>query len=329
MWRIGIMSFAHVHAGAYASALNALPHAELGAIWDDNARRGRRAAREFGAPFKQKLETFFAADLDGVIVCSENVHHREHVEQAAAAGLWVLCEKPLAPAAADAQAMIRACRKAGVGLGVAFPCRFVPPIQQAQADLMAGTYGNVLAVSATNHGSFPGGWFADDALAGGGAVMDHTVHVADVLRWILGREFTRVYCEAGNQLHKKRIDTDDLGVLQLEMEGGVQVSHIGSWSRPESFPTWGDVTLEIVCEGGVVSVDAFNQKVHRFSDRDGRVAWVPFGSDANRALVNDFVRAIEERRDPLASGEDGLRATQVTVAAYESWRAGKPVRIKK
>src|SRR5438094_400261 len=111
------------------------------------------------------------------------------------------------------------------------------------AELMAiadGAIGEVLAVKGTNHGSLPPGWLTDPALAGGGAVMDHTVHVADLLRWILEREFVSVYAEIDTLLHPG-LPVDDCGTLLLEMEGGVFASLDPSWSRPRTFPTWGDV----------------------------------------------------------------------------------------
>jgi len=194
MINIGIMSFAHMHANSYAACLNILPDAALAAIWDDNPKRGRAMAKTFGAPFIADRDAFLESDLDGVIITSENLKHRAMVEAAAAAYKWILCEKPLAPNVRDAKAMVAACKKARVGLGTAFPCRYALPLVEAKNLLDSGTYGEVYAVACTNHGQAPGGWFADEEQSGGGATMDHTVHVADLLRWMLGREFTRVYC---------------------------------------------------------------------------------------------------------------------------------------
>lgn len=327
MVNIGIMSFAHMHADSYAACLNALPDACLAAVWDDNARRGRARAKTFKTRFINKLDAFLASDLDGVIITSENVKHRAMAEAAAAAGKWILCEKPLAPTVEDARDIVMACKKAKVGLGTAFPCRYALPLIEAKAKLDSGEYGAVYAVACTNHGQAPGGWFADEELSGGGATMDHTVHVADLLRWMLGKEFTRVHCELGNQLHKKTLKTDDLGSLNLEMEGGIQVGHLASWSRPVSYPTWGDVTLEIICEGGVINVDAFNQKLTVYDDKAKRVNWAPWGDNPDLGLIRDFVEAVRDKREPAVTGIDGLRATEVTSAAYTSFRTGTAVKI--
>ncbi len=324
--KLGIMSFAHMHGYSYAACLNALPNATLSAVWDDDAQRGRAAAKQFDTSFVKSLDTFLASDLDGVIICSENVKHRAMVEAAAAAGKWILCEKPLATTVADAKAMIQACKRASVGLGTAFPCRYVEPLQTLHAQVQQGEIGRIRAAACTNNGQFPGGWFANPELSGGGAVMDHTVHVADLLRWITGKEFIKVYCSLGRHFHDD-IDTDDVGSLQLEMEGGIIVSHVASWNRPRGFPTWGDVTMEVVGTKGITNVDAFNQKLSVYHEEPVKTDWVGWGNDANLALVQDFVNAIAEQRGPSITGEDGLRAVEVAIAAYRSARTGKVITI--
>jgi predicted dehydrogenase len=321
------MSFAHMHAYSYAHCLGLLPEARLAAIWDDDPKRGVAAAAQFNTKFIADQDRFLDADLDGVIITSENARHRAMAEKAAAAGKWILCEKPLAACVADARAIVAACKKARVGLGTAFPCRYVPALKNAHDRIQSGEFGEILAASCTNHGQFPGGWFTDDALAGGGATMDHTVHVADLLRWILGREFTKVYCELGDQFHGGLTGTDDLGSMHLEMEGGIQVSHVASWSRPRSFPTWGDVTIEFIGTQGVLNVDAFNQKLDVYNDSKMRTEWAFWGDNPDLGLVQDFVQAVDQRRAPGVTGLDGLRAVEVTAAAYKSVKARRMVKV--
>lgn len=321
MARIGIISFAHMHAYSYADSLKQAG-AEFVGVWDDNAKRGREAAERFGVKWYSRLDGLLKSDIDAVVVASENVKHREHVEAAARAGKWILCEKPLAPTVADAKAMVAACKKAGVGLGTAFPVRYCPPVMEAKEKIASGAMGKVLAASCTNNGSFPGGWFADPKLSGGGAVMDHTVHVVDVLRWIFGTEFTKVYCKSGTLVHSD-LKVDDTGSLHLETEDGIIVSHIASWNRATSFPTWGDVTLELICENGVIAVDAFNQKVNVYNNERMKAEWAYWGSNPDLGLVRDFVASVDERREPSITGVDGLRAVEVTVAALKSAKTGR------
>ena len=326
MVRVGMMSFAHMHAYSYAACLNELHEAEFVALWDDSPKRGRECAKQFRTSFVGDLDKFLALDMEAVIITAENVHHRELTERAAGAGKWILCEKPLATTIEDAKAMVAACKKAKVGLGTAFPCRYSPPLMEVQRLIASGEYGAVYAANCTNNGQFPGGWFADPELAGGGATMDHTVHVADLLRWITGKEFTKVYCEMGRQIHPK-IKTDDCGSLHLEMQDGIAVSHVASWNRAKSFPTWGDVTLEIIAEKGVIRVDAFNQKINVYNDDTLKAEWAYWGANPDLGLVKDFIAAVDQQRPPSITGVDGLRAVEVTVAAYKSVQSGKMVRV--
>src|SRR5689334_24449335 len=167
--RVGIASFAHVHAPAYARALSQIAGATIAGIWDDDVARGSSAAAEHGAHFYARLDDLLAA-VDTLIVTAENTRHHQLVLAAAAAGVHVLCEKPLATSAADGEAMIRACAAAGVRLGTAFPARYSDPVRQLRAAIQAGALGETLMIRATNRGAYPGGWFGDPTLAGGGAI---------------------------------------------------------------------------------------------------------------------------------------------------------------
>jgi len=321
--RVAILSFAHMHAWSYAAALQRAAGAELAAIWDDDAARGRAAAIRFSCAFEPDLDVLLRSDIGAVIITAENAHHEELAIRAAAAGKHILCEKPIATTVAGAEAMIAAAREAGVQLMVAFPCRYSPPVMRMKQALERGEIGEVLAIRGTNHGRMPGGWFTDRELAGGGAVMDHTVHVADLIRWFLGREFTSVFAEVGTRFHDLRVD--DCGMLAMEMEGGVFVTLDPSWSRPAAYPTWGDVTMEIVGTLGTMSLDAFSQNLNVYNNDDRVAAWVPYGADMDEGLVADFIRCATANVTPPITGEDGLRAMEVALLAYESARRGEPV----
>jgi UDP-N-acetylglucosamine 3-dehydrogenase len=217
--RIGIISFAHMHAYSYAHAVHQIEGVELVGIADDNEQRGQKYAEEFHTLYYTDYHDLLMQDIDAVIVTSENVKHREHVIAAAKAGKHVLCEKPLATNKEDGQAMIHTCQEHGVILQTAFPVRFHPSVKRAKALIDEGKIGRILAIKGTNHGQNPGGWFVDAALSGGGAVFDHTVHVVDLMRWFMGAEVKEVYAEIGNLIWDTPID--DCGLLSLEFDNGV------------------------------------------------------------------------------------------------------------
>jgi len=325
MVKLGIMSFAHMHAGGYASACREIPNAELVGIADDDAARGRQMAERFQTRYFDSYDELLEQDIAGVIVTPENVRHRELTVLAAQAGKHVMCEKPLAPTAADCRAMIEVCRRSGVKLQTAFPCRYSPAMQRAKQAIESGQTGRILAIKGTNHGMCPGGWFIDRKLSGGGAVMDHTVHVVDLMRWVLKSEVSEVYAETSNLMFHQ--DFEDIGILTLQFKDGTFATIDSSWSRPKSFPFWGDVTMEIVGTDGVISLDLFDQKIDVYSDATMRVSWNYWGSSPDLGLVAAFVRSIEQDSPVEVSGEDGLAATEVVEAAYRSAETGEPVGI--
>ena len=321
MTRIGLLSAAHLHVDAYAHHLTRLPGVEVSGLWDDDDARRAKKAAEYGVPEKPTVEALLDS-CDAVVICSENVNHEPLTLAAARAGKHVLCEKPLATTPDRALAMVRACEDANVQLFTAFPCRFSPAFGQLKATVDAGELGEVLAVRATNQGVCPGGWFIEKELSGGGAVMDHTVHVTDLLRVLLADEVKDVFCESGNNLLHG--DFDDTGVLTFTFEKSVFATLDASWSRPKIFPTWGNVTMAVIGTKGVIEMDMFAQESALYSDRAGRVAYQGWGSDIDRGLVGAFLAALRGEETRLATGIDGLRAVEVVDAAYRSAASHQP-----
>jgi predicted dehydrogenase len=322
--RVGLLSFAHVHAPGLASTLGALETVDFVGIHDDDQERGRAAAGAHATRWHPTLEGLLDAS-EAIVVASTNADHRRYTELAAKAGVHVLCEKPLATTVADAKAMIDACRAARVQLGTALPVRSSPAVMALKDAIAAGALGRIRAVRATNPGQYPGLWFGDKRQAGGGAAMDHTVHAADAIRWLLGDEFARVQAELGSFIYG--LDVEDCGVLTCDLAGGGFASIDCSWSRPQTFPTWGGVTLHVVGERATVDIDVFRQALTHYDDATGRARLVGWGDDLTARMVAGFVEAILAGRPVPIDGVDGLRALEVVIAAYRSSELGRPVAI--
>ena len=325
--RLGLFSFAHMHAASYLHFLAPMAGVTLAGIYDDNPERGQQFSSRCGIPYFEQPGSLLDEDLDGVVICSENAAHAPLVLQSAGRVRAILCEKPIATTAADGLAMVERCRETGTKLQIAFPMRYSPPVIELKQRLDTGLLGEIYSVKCTNHGSMPGGWFADPALAGGGAVLDHTVHVIDLLRWLWDTEVEEVYAEVGYELLHPGLGIDDVGLLSFRLANGVFGTLDTSWSRPPSYPTWGDVKLDVLGEKGLISVDAFEQNLQVSSDEAGKTSWVNWGSSGDEGLVADFVAMIHEDREPFISGEDGQAALEVALAAYESARRAEPVRL--
>lgn len=328
--RIGIMSFAHHHAEAYIHNLRLVDGVELTGIADDDQERGLSYADRFNTHLFPNYQALLDDKPDGVIVCSENVKHRPLVELAARAGAHVMCEKPLATTLEDAQAMIETCRQEKVILMTAFPMRFSTPVMQVKEQLDDGALGKVYCFNTTNQGRMPiheRRWFVDKELAGGGSVMDHTVHLADVLRWYLDSEVTEVFAFTNRILHAGKVDVETGGLIILTVADGTFASIDCSWSKPFNYPTWGGLTMELISERGLTVVDAFSQNLTMYQQDPAAHTWTYWGSDADRGMVQEFVDAIRQQRPARVSGEDGYKALEISLAAYESAASGQVVSL--
>jgi predicted dehydrogenase len=332
MIKIGILSFAHHHGEAYISNLRRMQDVELlGVADDDPTTRGEKIAGQNEARFFRSYEALLEARPDGVIICTENNRHRPLVEMAAAHRIHVLCEKPISTTLEDAQAIVDACDKAGVLLMTAFPMRFSAPLLEIKTRLEYGDFGDIYCFNATNQGELPTkyrAWFVDPELAGGGAIMDHTVHLVDLMRWFTGSEVETIYARSNRIFHADEVEVETGALEMLTFENGVFATIDASWSRPQYWPTWGGLTFEMVTQRGAVIVDAFRQNLNVYRDDWQRSNWAYWGSDMNQAMVGDFAAAIRENRPPRVTGMDGLRALEATLAAYESVRTGQTVHIK-
>lgn len=333
--RIGVLSFAHLHAVSYVRCLQMLGVEVLTSDPDHTNRPpsepgGPSLAADLGVPYAHSYADVVSWQPDGVVVCAENALHRGLVELAAGAGAHVLCEKPLATTLDDAQAMIDACAVAGVNLMTAFPVRFAPAFGALQQAVKDGSLGSVLAVTGTNNGRIPldqRAWFVDPRLAGGGSLMDHTVHVADLLDALLSpARASRVYAATNRVLHHDLVAVETAGLVSIGYDNGVCATIDCSWSRPSTYPTWGGLTLQVVGAGGLAEMDAFGQRVDGYA-ATGRALWLPYGTDCDLAMVTEFVSSIAESRVPQPDGTVGYRTLQIVLAGYESVRSGREVAI--
>ena len=314
--KIGIMSFAHMHAHGYAEWLKKLPEIEFVGIADDQPARAKKMAKRYGVKAFAKYEDMLASDIDAVIVTSENVNHRRHVVMAAQSEKHTMCEKPLATTKQDAEAIVEVCKRSGVKLMTAFPCRYHPAFKRLKETVHSGKLGKLLAMKGTNQGRCPGGWFIDKKLSGGGAVLDHTVHLADLMRVLTKSEPARIYAEIDNRMFGK--DFDDTAIISVDFVNNVFATIDSSWSRPKSYPYWGNLNLEVIGTDGVAKMEMFAQKIDLYSDRANKHTYEYWGDDVNKDLVSSFTRSIARDTPVEITGEDGLKALEVALTAYES-----------
>ena len=323
--RVAVLSFAHGHAIGYLGYLASLPGVEVAASDPDGAAgeagRGALVAAELGATYFDRYEEALAWGPDAVVVCSENTRHRELVELAAAAGAAILCEKPLATTVADATAMVDAADRAGVTLMVAHPVRFAPSFAALRERVRGGALGDILSIVGTNNGKIPldRGWFTDPELSGGGSIVDHVVHCTDLIDALIPERAVRVHAISNGILHDSdRVET--AGLVTVTYEHGIVATIDCSWSQPESAASWGGLTLEVTGTRGSMRIAPFAQHVGGYGD-DGPI-WLPYGTDLDASMIDEFLASVGEGRQAHPDGPAGLRTTSIMAAALSSAGVG-------
>jgi predicted dehydrogenase len=201
MLKGGIVGFGGVGQHLTTLIRNEFPNAEITAVCNRSKAKLDIARDTFGiTQLTHDPEELCSWDLDFVMVLSSNSAHREHVEAAAAAGLPIFCEKPIATNLADADAMVLAAEKAGVPTVVNYSLRFVPSYYRIREICRSGELGDLLSIETLRlrgyglHASGQEHWAVQRPDESGGWTVHHACHGIDFIYWLAG-EFEEVYAQ--------------------------------------------------------------------------------------------------------------------------------------
>lgn len=335
MWRwaiVGIGTHADVRM---APAIAAAGETELAAVWSRDMGRARAFAQKHGdcRSYDSYSGLLDAPDIDVVYVATPNSLHAEQVIQAARAGKHVLCEKPMALSIADASAMIEACDKAGVKLGLALQNRQHPAHQEVRRLLSSGEAGEVVLARAQYSHNFPlelpwSDWRNDPAMAGGGSLMGMGVHALDLLRFVMGQEADEIMAFSDADPDTGRADRTVTCMLRFKNGSSAYAASCLHLPHPRNDLLIYGSRLRMEARGTIGMPWQGDLSV-----TDGRVTTVtPFPCenpvfDLYVRLVEDFNQSIQQDSAPLASGHDGLALVQLADAVIRSARERKAVRI--
>jgi predicted dehydrogenase len=324
MTRYGILGFGHHaikrmlpgFAGAHSSTVTGL--------WRRDPAKAEINAREYKIPhaFPTAEELCASPDIDAVFVASPDALHLPHVLLAAKHGKPVLCEKPLAMNAAEAEQMLFAARAAGVVFGVAQNMRYNASIQLIREWITEGRIGQPLLAHSQfcyNADRSPRAWIYDPALALGGPIGDVAIHCLDALRYVLATDVAAVSTLAHKDAQSGAVESH--AVLNLAFGNGamgaVTVTTRGSY---RSLVEVTGETGVIVCESGLTVDHPVDVVLHR-QDKVAAHQRVS-NADAYSRMLDSFSAAVKGDGEYLATGEDGLHNQRVLDAAYRSWHSG-------
>lgn len=324
--KVGVCSTAHPNAKVYAKLLSQLECVDFIGISHDNVEVAQEQGAAVNAPVRTHLELIDQAD--GIVICAPTADHGKFVDLAVTNDVAVLCEKPLATSYEKAQHIRNTCEDAGVVAGTSMPLRFSEPVLEAKEAYESGDLGQLVSISGANRGPVPGGWMTNEELSGGGAVMDYSDHIIDLIHWFTGERITEVYAELATRFSNFRVE--DTNLLSMELSSGVPCVLDGSWSTPTENDRWGDAKFALIGAADTVSVDCFGQSFVQIRDRGKQkgIESIFWGADPNIAVLRDFVDALKRECQPRSPLSDSATRIAVMEAAYESAESNEPVTVQ-
>lgn len=288
--------------------------------------------------------------LDLVSVCTPHPTHPQIVIAAAAAGLHVICEKPISIDLDAAQAMVDACEQAGVLLSVCFQRRFWPASLAIRSAIDDGRLGTpmigdcqvLLHRRPEYYAATPwrGRWDTD----GGGVLMTQAIHYLDLLQWFMG-PVVEVTGRISTIKHGEHIEVEDTAVALLRFGSGGFATVRATTAAGPALGASVTVTGQ---RGGTVRVTEFPEGTPGVNDVwqvDGQTHYRPAHVDGvnadvelsqinaalvpyHAALIADVVDAIDVGRQPIITGRDAVAALQIVLAVYQSHGTNAPVRLR-
>ena len=312
---IGAGGMGRTHLASYER----VREARIVAVTDISEDVARAAAQQVGARAFSRVEEMLAhSDLDAVDICTPPAAHLEAALMAIERGLHVLCEKPLAHHPDAARKMVWAAKAKGVQLMTAFCHRFHPPIVALKRLIDAEELGEVVMFRNRFAGPFKGveeRWFSDKEVAGGGVLMDTSVHSIDLFRFLVG-EVARVQAVT-RQTNPAVGNVEDTAIALLSTSDNRMGVVEASWVLAAGFNV-----VEVYGTEGAAMVhywDGFKSRYKTNKMED----WQPLeevGPDRFVGEIQHFVDACLGRTELQVTGYDGLRAVEIVYEAYASQR---------
>jgi myo-inositol 2-dehydrogenase/D-chiro-inositol 1-dehydrogenase len=311
-----------VHAGNLA----AHPEIDFALVYDVDPHRASALAARYGTQAAAHLsEVFDPARIDAVFIASSTDTHAEHLREAAAAGLPVLCEKPIDLDLDRAVNVVDAVQESGVTAMVDFNRRFDRDYAELQRVVASGEVGDVQLIQMTTRGPAlpPLSYIA----VSGGQMRDQTVHFFDLARWIAGTEPEAVFATGSTMTDPALAELGDvdLSAVTLRLRGGALVQIDSARQIGYGY----DERIEVLGSTGMVEARRHRTgAVSRYSagrviDDGMHAGWFDRIAPSYRSALDHFVDALGGRTAVGPDLSEALKAQAIAEAAAISLRSGR------
>ncbi|WP_428425936.1 Gfo/Idh/MocA family protein [Pararhizobium sp.] len=303
---------------------------EIVSVMSTSAERGAKYAADHGIAksVTSVAELVGDPDVQAVYISTTNELHRDQVFAAAKAGKHILCEKPLAMSLEDAHAMVKAARDAGVVLATNHHLRGAATHRAMRDAIAAGRIGKPLAARVCHAGYLPAhlqGWRLDRPEAGGGVILDITVHDTDTLRFVLGDDpVEAVALGQYGGMAKAGLEDAAMGVLRFK-SGLIAQFHDGFTTKyaVTGFEVHGS-------EGSLIARNCMTQKAIgtvTLRNADGETELPLDHRNLYENTLIAFDDAVAGKGKPLCGGEDGVWSLATGLAVMQAAASGNAVAI--
>jgi predicted dehydrogenase len=328
---VGKVRYAVIGAGniAQVAVLPAFEHAsensQLVALVSGDETKREELCKKYdidaAGDYSELEQVLERGRVDAVYIATPNSLHKEHTLRAAALGVHVLCEKPLAASVADCEAMARACRDARVKLMVAYRLHFEDGTLSALELAHGGKLGDLRVFDSVFGHMVRQGDIRTRPEVGGGACLDLGVYCINAARHVFGAEPISVF---GSVLEKNGVDDTTTAVLRFEGERVAQFTVSNSTGSTSSYRvagTNGDLRIEPAFD--------YAEGLEHYLTLDGKTKHEKFSKrDHFAPQLIYFSKCVLEGLDPEPSAEEGIADVRVVEAILESAKQGRAVALE-
>ena len=324
--RVGILGTGGI-AARHAGAVGALgEQLQLVACCGRTPMKLTDFAAKFGcAPYSDFDRMLQEQRLDLLIVSLPPYAHTGQVEKAAAAGVHLLVEKPIALTMERALSMASAVKRAGVVGACGFMYRFGDAVRRWDAQAEAGATGRPgMFVGQFHCNALHADWWREQAKSGGQAV-EQLIHIVDLARHQLG-EPQSVYARGSNFFHRgvDRYDSNDVSAMVLGYDDGrVGVLNATNGAIPGKW----EKSWQVIAERMTGHFTGWNTGTLTHTQGDAPAERVDTQTDVFVAQLADIVGAISSARAPRVTLDDGAQTLRIVLAARESIAARREIRL--
>jgi predicted dehydrogenase len=309
-----------------------VPEAKLVAIADVSHERARQVATELEIDHSyNSLEAMLEnKDIEAVLIATPDKFHAQAVTTAVRAGKDILCEKPLALNMADAHAALKEVAKAKRRLQVGFMRRYDPAYTAAMKRIEAGEIGTPVIFKSVGRDKDQPPLAAYESDVNGMIFYTNTIHDFDLARWLMHDEVSSVHAYSTSTIRPEVAQYGDVvaSVVNLQYQNGA-IGNVESYAQA----VYGyDVRTEVVGSKGSIFVGSLERMPAVFLTAQGGAHaladhFLSRFADAYLEEVRDFVKTMLSERAPRVSGDDGLKALAIAVAAEKSHQQSKPMAV--